>query len=828
LLDAVERILESSWAKLLLAMLIVVSVLPREGGQALDGAFFVIFGVEILLRLLILCRKPRITRGEAIVLAADLIALTTFLPIPEHLVGMRNLRFIRLARLLVLGRFLSGFVADLRRILGQRLLRHQLAFLLAAVVFITLLGSSILATFGSRVDDFDNDGTPDEGTLSQLLWWVFRQVEDPGNLVEDSGGDVVLLLTSLALTIAGVFVMSFIIGIGTSVVGSLVAGARSKPVGMRNHSVVLGGGRNVREVIDDMLELKIKNHSRGRLVVLDDEEDLPAYLDEPRYRSVEYRSGEVSSLDSHRLVSTDEARRVIVLNNEERGQTSDAYVVSSLLAVREQNESCPVVAEMRHRRNIEMAKVAGGQNVHPVAMGWFLGNLMAQNLMFPGIDAVFEELLTARGSEIYTHVYEPRELDILAKSRAQSASFSELLLSSYGSAQIIPIGVLLGDEGWSRDGASLEVWLNPLDEPLPAARALGAAKGEIPLAALRGLIAISPDYSALRKLAVARATEWSRAQAANPDPGPAPRDDAVAPAILGDDMTRLKKVVILGDNEVLPALVENATSFVSGLELLIVTQTRARRRLLEEELEQRPGWVAEMSDDAMSYCLANNGRVTLTHARGRAILTEVLSHPFVRASDVDGFVLLADHEETDPDAISGLMLLRILELVGTGGVEVSPRFRLIAEVLSGPKGALLERRLCKSSAVPVRIIPTQQMRAYFLVHSAQVPCSDRIHLELMSAKNQDFCQLVLRADAFDQSHMRFCDLLEALSKQSPPAILIALSLDDQCDGPALVLNPGPRQDTPFRVADVKAVYAVAETERLIELSASRSDADDQS
>lgn len=809
-LEVIERLLEQWQTRLFLASLIVLSLLPLPEIRRLDLVFFFIFGVEFTVRLLVYRRRSeKLTRGEIAVLVADAVALISFLPI-EPLVGARVLRFVRLARLVVLGRFLRTLAGDLRRILSQRHLRHQLGFLLAAVLLLTFLGGTVLATFETKVEDFNNDGRPDRGTLGQVLWWSFRQLEDPGNLVEDHHGDPVLLITSLVLTIAGVFVVSFVIGIGTSVVGALMAASRNRPVHLREHTVVIGGGRSVREVLTDLVEMYGKNRRKVKVAVLDSAAEPPTYLEEPRFRGVQYRTGEPTGLEAHELLLTAAAKRVIVLNNEELGESADAYAISSVLAARQKNPTSPIIVEMRHRRYQDVARVAGGGSLNPVPMGKFLGSLICQSLMFPGIDAVFEELLTARGSEIYTHIFGPGTLAELADRDDRRVCFRDMLLSLQRRYKTIVLGVLLGDGDWTYDVGALTVWLNPLDEPPPEAAALGARPGEVPLRSLRGLIAVAPEYVMLRDAA----RDAVRGSACLPSrDGDEPEILSRLDAGLCRDMVEMRRVLILGVNELLPAIVENAAEFVEGTEFVVVLP-QDRLPQLSDELRRRLDEPEALDDDGGRFPLPRGGWATLIGSRGD-LLADALEHPSVHGRTLDVAVLLSDPREADPDAHTALTLLRLVEHLRDGRLTVGSRFRLVAEVLSSPKGELLETRLRACSPWPVRIIPTQQLRAYFLVHSAYVPGSDLVHLELLSPPGQDFCQLRLSDGSDEDEELDFLELLARLSCDRPPVICFGIMLGPNHPRPGLMLNPTAEEGrVRFTRSQVEAIYAVGETLRL--------------
>ena len=72
---------------------------------------------------------------------------------------------------------------------------------------------------------------------------------------------------SLALTFAGLLLLSFVIGIGTGAIEELMQKSRLKPLGLRHHTVVLGLGENTHFLLAEFAELYAKNRRRFRAAV---------------------------------------------------------------------------------------------------------------------------------------------------------------------------------------------------------------------------------------------------------------------------------------------------------------------------------------------------------------------------------------------------------------------------------------------------------------------------------------------------------------------------------------------------------------------------------
>src|SRR5690606_29446108 len=93
----------------------------------------------------------------------------------------------------------------------------------ALVAAMAFAGAIVLSHLGASGVDFDENGVvdgSDERFLTRL-WWSFRQIQDPGNMLA-APDQAVGVLVSLALTLFGLFLVSFLIGLGADIVRELV------------------------------------------------------------------------------------------------------------------------------------------------------------------------------------------------------------------------------------------------------------------------------------------------------------------------------------------------------------------------------------------------------------------------------------------------------------------------------------------------------------------------------------------------------------------------------------------------------------------------------
>jgi hypothetical protein len=802
MLAALDRFFNRPVTKFILAFLIILSVLPLQEVRRFDLLFFGIFSAELVVRIFLFKRAKRKRAFEVVMMAIDTVAVLSFLPIPNQLVQTRYLRLVRLVRLSLLLRFATSLARDMWAIVSRKEIKYQLSFLLGAVLILTFLSGIVLHALQVSVD-LDNDGVVEPGTLKDLLWWSFREIESQDNITQNLHGSLVYILASILLTLAGVFVMSLIIGVGASVVEELLAVSRGKPVALSDHIMVIGRGRNLHQLLEEIIRIMRKNREKPSIALLSDEEKPPAFLYERVLKRVEYRTGNPSDLSDLKLVNAAESGKTLIMYDDEKKGLADAYTVSTMMAVREETAG-PIVVELRDDDNLETALRAGGANITAVPMGKFLGTVLCQNLVFPGMDRVFEELMTARGSEIYTTFFTEDEKQQLGR-RGGAVDFKDLLLASYRSRGVVMIGVMIEENGVTRR------WVNPLS----TAHEDGREPGRVELKALSGLMGVAREK---KHLDAVRATVLS-GLATPQGPG---LPEAEVDYTLSQSLTRLRHVLVVGENENLPSMIRETTQFAPRVEFTVVIPGRERGESLQTRLTESLGCTAEREEGRRSLwtCTRLSGQHHLTLLCCDEDVTAMMTDPALwEEKNFDAAVFLSDIGAVDPDAQSLLWLYRLMELIDQGTIKVSENFHVLAEISEWAKGELLEKRfLRKSGRRRVRAISTRKIRTYFMAQSCLVPdLWDDVYSELLTSEGEDLCQLILRDPS---GTVTFGQLLALFAQDG--LILLGVELAAHSGSTPLLVNPRTGSDeATIDLANIRNLYVVGDTEQIVSMRSSR-------
>ena len=172
--------------------------------------------------------------------------------------------------------------------------------------------------------------------------------------------------------------------------------------------MILGWSQQIHTVISEIVAAN-ENQPRRSIVILA-ERDKVEMEDEIRGRvgstgrtKIVCRSGSPMDVDDLRIASLPTARAIIVLAPE--GDEPDADVIKSILAITNHPDRRPepyhIVAEIRDRANVEVARMVGQDEVELILSEEVISRITAQTCRQSGLSVVYAELLDFAGDEIY-------------------------------------------------------------------------------------------------------------------------------------------------------------------------------------------------------------------------------------------------------------------------------------------------------------------------------------------------------------------------------------------------------------------------------------------
>jgi len=828
---AAGRLLNSHKFRLIMSGMILISVMPLPFIRNLDMLFLTIFGIEFVFRVIIFIDKQRKSdndengskAAEIALLTLDFIAVLSFAMAPIS--PARITRFARLLRLFYLSRTTGNMLKDFFQIARRR--RYEITLIVIVVLGATFISGIIFSSF--EIDyDFNNDNKKDNVTLLKALWWSFLQIEDPGNIIQNTETSILIFILSIFLTLTGVMIMSFIIGIGTNLVAEIIQGRKNRPVDFSDHIVAIIPGKLSSSVIKRLVAIYDKNrrarlrnaairffsHRRKNFVLVAKDKEFPPFLYDRLFSAVDYRSGLSSDPEVLDRASIDLAEKIIIASDDLAGERADAETLSTLLAIRsvknrkniDNKKVQKIFVEILYSGNRQAAIYAGGENVHPIELGHFMGLLSAVTILFPGLEYIFDELFTEDGSEIYTCKLDKKN-SVTTKELIRD--YEKINSYLYNNFNTILIGYINSEK---------ELLLNPTDSFLAHRDRKSSAYdfGEISEIAV-----ISPDEEKAEK-AMKNIGSYKEFQSFQLE-----KTVAYKKVKLDKRFGSLKKIVMVGCRYFVPSMimeiVKNSPQESTEFEILVSSTAALKRSfsiitkvfgnsatIKESDLADKNRADSRWETKKRAW----NGKraiITLKSFRDNSSIGEYLErHTF------DRLVLLAEPEHKDPDAVTILFLMNLAAVVERKNIQV------VAEMVSDEKSILLEETIFnKIEEGRVHILPTGMMRSNLMVQSAYFENFMKIYSELLSAHGMDLCKMdVSFASENSSDKISFNEILNTFSKvparnscERKEAATIPIGLELYTGKERKIrLNPPP--DEKFNMCEIKYLYTIGEIDIL--------------
>jgi hypothetical protein len=418
------------------------------------------------------------------------------------------------------------------------------------------------------------------------------------------------------------------------------------------------------------------------------------------------------------------------------------------------------------------------------------------------MERLLGELLSARGREVYTHLFVDRgdldELDL--RSPDADIGFEELAAYAHREHGVALLGVFLGAERTTRAPGELVpvdrtvAWLNPLgstsDEGLERH---GLTRGRVPLSALRGIFGIAETYLPMRGLGrdLVRGEGLARiAERIDGDPERIACD--IESRVDFDAAQGPRRVLVVGSNAALSPLIHALARFVPGVTVRVVAA-------------EAPGELVADDAEGNEHSLDRGGRCVYHRCE-----PGFEAHEAARVHDaladgegVEAIVFLSNPEADDPDARVGMQVLRFVRRT-----QRQSKAQLLIELVSRRSGDPLEEQVLRLGAgrFEVTMVSTAQITNYFLVHSAFVPGLMGIYERLLGDRGQEIVHLPLRGqDAGPE--VTFADLQAALA----PHGALPIAIESRAAG--LVIAPDAERR--FELGAIEGLFAVTDTETVL-------------
>lgn len=804
LVERLQHVIDSDPSRLFFSALIIISVLPFSWIDQFSWLFFIIFSFELGARIYLLrqsLKKRELSRFDVLFLIFDALATFSFLPLHTFF-DVRFLRLFRLSRMLLLLSYWAPIGKEIWFILAKKERRYQILFVFSLVILLSFIAGIILYHFGPQAIDYNDDGKISKPDFWTIVWWSFRQLQDPGNLIKSPSTSIAFIL-SLLLTTLGVFIISFFIGIGTSIVQELVKGGRQKRLGLSGHTLIANIGPHSQILVEELVAYYKKSFRSPRLVTMGSAESRYDYMYDDQIRSIRYRQGNPNADHDLLKVDADRAKRVILLGNGENN-LADSEVISQILSVRQVNPTCRIFAELVRADNYQAAKIAGGKETVAVMAHHLVSLLLADILLFPSVDGLYQLLLTSEDSEIYTCIYGIADMQDVRVPEI-SLSFGELLERAYERYGILLLGYTDLDEREERQ-------FHLVPEP----------QSHLP-SSLDGFIALSPGFKPLSDFC-RHIDQVSRIKLRDPQKEESSPFDGLK---LNPESSSLEEILICGYHEGLVDLCEQLILLCKAKSIFIVVPDHTSAAKLVKDLLQK-AQLADEQETLVLYRLEGHGKVRY-QLRGDpsqqgeiAIIADDWSegHQFFVQQDslenensawkrfslasLDAILLTYTISDPDPDARTALTLLKLMHLKSTKNSPLKPTLRIVCELLNGEKKNLLRQQFHGDPAIDhLAIISAEELRHALLAQAIFVPGSEKIYRTLLNCGNPQLD--VLEVEATGENTLHFSSLFKELHS-SAGRLPLAIEVKEG-NHRRLILNPDPKsKDAQIKTDELLRIF----------------------
>lgn len=258
-----------------------------------------------------------------------------------------------------------------------------------------------------------------ETPLWRHVWLVFLQLTDPGNMSQDNDTRQLYKLQTVMAGFTGVVIFSSLIAFLNTALNDAIEHLKKGhgPVIEEEHTLVLGWGPRVVEILEELAEAKDSEYDPVVTILssetkADMDEHLRVELPDLGGLRVVTRHGSTASIQSLRQVNVEQATSAIVLAlcdgaaTQDQKLASDAHVVKSVLAIVSQiteKIELSIVAELFDPRNRAVVEDLARGRIVTLDAEEILAKIMVQTSRTTGLAVVYSELLSFKGCEIYFH-----------------------------------------------------------------------------------------------------------------------------------------------------------------------------------------------------------------------------------------------------------------------------------------------------------------------------------------------------------------------------------------------------------------------------------------
>lgn len=272
-----------------------------------------------------------------------------------------------------------------------------------SLVFVVLFALLLLA-FGLHPDH-----TEEGFNVFDSIWVNLTHVLDPGT-VGDHLENWPFRIFMMMVTIIGLVVISTLIGLVSNGILTKLEDLRKGRsfVIEEDHVLILGWSSKIFTIISELV-IANENQKRGVIVILanmdkvDMEDEIRDKVGSTGNTDVICRTGNPIDVHDLYIANPFDTKSIIILDKD--NENSDSQIIKTIVAIvtNPDRREAPyhITAEMEDKKNFEVAKMVGKDEVELILSDEIISRIMVQTSRQSGLSVVYMELMDFDGAEIY-------------------------------------------------------------------------------------------------------------------------------------------------------------------------------------------------------------------------------------------------------------------------------------------------------------------------------------------------------------------------------------------------------------------------------------------
>ncbi|XP_022778595.1 probable ion channel CASTOR [Stylophora pistillata] len=272
-------------------------------------------------------------------------------------------------------------------------------WLTLAVLFVVSAVSLVIASLGIA----------EEGeTLAQTIWKMLNRTLDPGNMADDEGTALLLALT-LGVSLFGIVIFSTLIGIIDTALGEridVLRRGRTK-VQETDHTVIIGWSSKIIAILRELVEHHEDNWHKSSVVIFANkdrtemEETIESEVEGLKKIKYVCRRGQVGDPRIFEITNIQEAKNIIVLNDEKNGDINVVKHVLNLRKYKKDDLLTKTIIEINDKGLVPLVKNISENKSVVLSTQNFLTKLIAQTIEQSGLSLIYNEIFSFSGNKFY-------------------------------------------------------------------------------------------------------------------------------------------------------------------------------------------------------------------------------------------------------------------------------------------------------------------------------------------------------------------------------------------------------------------------------------------